>query len=211
MDGLIVDTEPLHQRALNLFMQSAGATHQFDTAEYGKIFTGRPIFDNAEYMRERFALTHTADEIINTHRTFFNELIADANNLAPMAGLPELLVWLVEHKYRIAIASSSRPEQVELIVRNMNLLESFHVLVGNDGTPKPKPLPDVYLRALEKLGARAEETLALEDSSSGVCAAHAAGLFVIAIPNEFTHNQDFSYADLVMKDLHQVQAYLSNL
>lgn len=211
LDGLIVDTEPLHMRALNALLHVAGADHQFDTTEYGHIFTGRPIFENAEYMRERFALPQTAEQIGDAHRALFNVLIADAENLEPMPGLHDLLLWLAREKYRVAIASSSRPEQVHLIVRNLNLLHHFEILVGNDGTLKPKPSPDVYLLALEKLGARAADTLALEDSSSGVRAAHAAGLFVIAIPNEFTQRQDFSKADVVMRDLVQVQTYLSNL
>ena len=210
LDGLIVDTEPLHQRAVNAFMQVAGADHQFDTAEYGKIFTGRPIFENAEYMRERFALPQTADQISEAHRALFNVLIADAENLEPMAGLHDLLLWLAHEKIRVAIASSSRPEQVHLIVRNLNLLHHFEIVVGNDGTLKPKPSPDVYLLALEKLGANPKETLALEDSYSGVRAAHDAGLFVIAVPNEFTQHQDFSKADLVMQNLSQVQNYLEN-
>jgi beta-phosphoglucomutase len=209
MDGLLVDTEPLHQRALNAFMQMAGMEHQFDRDEYGKIFTGRPVIENAEYMRERFSLVHTADEISQAHRTIFSELIADARNLLPMEGLQELLEWLDANNFQTAVASSSRPEHVELIVRNLGLLDSFRVLVGNDGTLKPKPAPDVYLLALEKLGAKPPETLALEDSISGVHAAHAAGLFVIAVPNEFTLHQDFSDADLVMQDLLQVKAFLS--
>jgi beta-phosphoglucomutase-like phosphatase (HAD superfamily) len=98
-----------------------------------------------------------------------------------------------------------------LVIRNLNLHSHFEALVGNDGTLKPKPSPDVYLLALEALGARAGDTLALEDSSSGVRAAHSAGLYVIAVPNAFTYQQDFSKADQVMQDLHQVQAFLASI
>ena len=210
LDGLIVDTEPLHQRALNAVLRVAGIEHQFDTLEYGQIFTGRPIFENSEYLRERFGLPQTSDQISDAHRALFNVLIADAENLDPMDGVEELLEWLAAEKFRLAIASSSRPEQVELIIRNLNLHPHFDAMVGNDGTLKPKPAPDVYLLALEQLGARADETLALEDSFSGVRAAHNAGLIVIAVPNEFTANQDFAMANLVMKDLTQVKSFLNS-
>lgn len=208
MDGLIVDTEPLHQRAFNAFMKIAGQDHQFETPEYGKIFTGRPVLDNAAYVRERFSLLHTADEISDAHRSIYNQLISDAQNLMAMPGLDELLAWLKENDFKTAVASSSRPEQVETIIRNMNLVDSFQFLIGNDGGLKPKPSPDVYLRALERLDARAQETIALEDSNSGVRAAHAAGIFVIAVPNEFTKHQEFPEADLVVEDLHQVKVFL---
>jgi beta-phosphoglucomutase len=209
LDGLIVDTEPLHQRAVNALLQLVGANHYFETAEYGEIFTGRSIFENAEYIRERFALPQTADQIRSAHHALFTILIADAENLEPMPGVQDLLGWLTNAAFRIGIASSSRPAQVELIIRNLNLHPHFEAIIGNDGTLKPNPAPDVYLLALEKLGANPNETLALEDSSSGVRAAHDAGLFVIAVPNVFTQHQDFSKANLVMRDLHQVQVFLN--
>lgn len=209
MDGLIVDTEPLHQRALNAFMRIAGAGHEFETTEYGQVFTGKPIQENAEYIRERFGLPQNALLISEAHRAMFNVLIADARNLEPMAGLAQLLEWLKNQQVRTAIASSSRPEQVELVARNLGIDHCFEQLVGNDGTLKPKPEPDVYLLALARLGADPGETLALEDSSSGVRAAHAAGLYVIAVPNEFTQHQDFTVADCVLPDLHRVREFLA--
>lgn len=208
LDGLIVDTEPLHQRAFNAMLQVAGADYQFDIAEYGSTFTGRAIFENSEYLRERFGLPQTVQQLGDAHRALFTVLIADAENLDPMLGLMELLAWLSANQYGVAIASSSRPEQVELIIRNLNLTHHFKAIVGNDGTLKPKPAPDVYTLALERLGVRADETLALEDSSSGVSAARNAGLDVIAVPNAFTLTQDFSKATHVMQDLHQVQQFL---
>lgn len=209
LDGLIVDTEPLHQRSVNALLQVAGADHYFETAEYGEIFTGRSIFENAEYMRERFSLPQTASQLTDAQHALFTVLIADPDNLEPMPGVQDLLDWLTHEKYRIGIASSSRPGQVELIVRNLNLHPHFAAIVGNDGSLKPKPAPDVYELALERLGANPVETLALEDSNSGVRAAHAAGLFVIAVPNVFTQHQDLSKANLVLGDLHHVHSFLS--
>lgn len=209
LDGLIVDTEPLHMRAINAFMKIARVEHQFDTAEYGEIFTGRPVIQNAEYMRERFGLPQTAEVISEAHRALFNVLIADPENLDPMPGVQQLIEWLLANEFRIGIASSSRPEQVNLIMQNINLHHHFSTIMGNDGTLKPKPSPDVYLLALQELGVRAEETLALEDSNPGVRAARNAGITVIAVPNEFTKQQDFSMANFVMKDLNEVREYLA--
>ncbi len=209
LDGLIVDTEPLHQRAFNSALQLAGAAYQFQNDEYGKIFTGRSVLENAEYVRERFALPQTAQQLANAHHALFTLLVADAENLEPMPGVLELLAWLTREQYRIGIASSSHPEQVQLIVRGLNLHMHFATILGNDGSLKPKPAPDVYLLALDKLNANPNETLALEDSGSGVRAAHAARLFVIAVPNEYTQQQDFTKADRVMNDLRQVQQFLA--
>ncbi len=208
LDGLIVDTEPLHQRAINTLLQLVGADYQFSLQEYGQVLTGRAVFENAEYLRERFALPQTAAQLTEAHRALFTVLIADASNLEPMPGLAPLLDALAASGLRLAIASSTRPEQVQLILRGLNLHEHFDAVVGNDGSLKPKPAPDVYLLALQQLGAKAETTLALEDSGSGVRAAQTAGLFVIAVPNAFTRNQDLSAANLIMENLDQVREFL---
>jgi HAD superfamily hydrolase (TIGR01509 family) len=209
LDGLMVDTEPLHQRALNLVLEACKAEYQFDRQEYGRLITGHTIFESAEYLRERFGLVQTAQEIAEGHRALFNVLIADAENIEAMPGLRELLAYLDARKIRAGIASSARPEQIPVILRGLNLHHSFGAVVGNDGTLKPKPAPDVYLRAIEQLHAVPAQTIALEDSPSGVRAAHAAGLYVIAVPNAFTVGQDFGPANLIANDLQHVQAWLA--
>lgn len=209
LDGLIVDTEPLHRRSFNHLMRFLHIEHQFSAQEYGTLFTGRSIFENAEYVRERYGLAQTAEQLTAAHSALFNLLIADAENLELMPGLPALLDALEASQVTMAIASSSRPEQIKLVVRGLNLHTHFAAMVGNDGTLKPKPAPDVYLRALEQLGAGPETTIALEDSNSGVRAARSAGLDVIAVPNEYTRNQDMTPATRVMANLDEVRKFLA--
>lgn len=208
LDGLMVDTEPLHRRAFNLVLAASGAAYEYGPAEYGRLITGNAIFENAEYIRERFALPQTAEEIANAHHALFSILIADAENLKPMPGLTELLEFVNSNGLRTAIASSSRPEQLRVILRGLNLVHAFDAVVGNDGSLKPKPAPDVYLLALQQLHADPSQTLALEDSTSGARAAQAAGLTVIAVPNEYTRGNDFSAADFVLANLLTVRDFL---
>jgi HAD superfamily hydrolase (TIGR01509 family) len=209
LDGLMVDTEPLYRRALNLILTACGANYQYDVPEYGKTITGHAIFEIAERIRERFGLAQNAREITEAHRALYNLLIADAENIRAMPGLTELLAYLAAQNLRTAIASSSRPEQIHTILRGLNLHHHFQAIGGNDGTLKPKPAPDVYLHVLEQLGANPAETLALEDSPSGVRAAQAAGLTAFAVPNEYTKMHDFSFADSVFDDLNAVRAFFA--
>jgi HAD superfamily hydrolase (TIGR01509 family) len=210
-DGLMVNSEPLHRRAFNMVLEACNADYAFDEKEYGERFSGVPVIENAEYIRERFALPQTAEALANGQRALFTILISDAENLEPMPGLVELIHHLHDsehHHFRIAIASSSFPAHLELILRGLNLVHQFDVVVGGDGKMRNKPAPDVYLRAIELIGANPAETLALEDSNSGVRAAKAAGLFVIAVPNVYTQGQNLSMADLQLSDLHQVRAFI---
>ncbi len=208
LDGLMIDTEPLHRRAFNAVLEVCNVDYQFGEQEYGELFTGISIIENAEYIRERFALPQTAEALANAQRALFALLIGDAENLEPMPGLGELLRYLKEHNFHIAVASGSHEGHVQLALRGLNLFHEFDAVVGSDGIMKHKPAPDVYLRALNLLGATPSETIALEDSSSGVRAAKAAGVFVIAVPNAYTRRQDLTHADLVVTDLHQVREFL---
>jgi HAD superfamily hydrolase (TIGR01509 family) len=209
LDGLIADTEPLHQRAFNLVLEAAGADYQIPIEEYGRLFTGRAIFENAEYVRERFALAASAEDIILAHDALFNLLLADANNIEPMPGLGELIAFLQSHNLKLAVASGSRPYQVAKMLRGLNLAETFPVSIGGDLDIRPKPFPDLYLKALNEIQAQPAETLAIEDSVVGVRAAQAANLFVIAVKNQFTQHQDLSEANLVTHSLIEVKDYLA--
>lgn len=210
LDGLMVDTEPLHRRAFNIVLEACGVNYQYDVEEYGRTMTGHVIFENAERLRERFGLAQTTQELAEGHRALFNLLIADAENIQAMPGLTELLAYLAAQDLRTAIASSSRPEQIHTILRGLNLRHTFQAIVGNDGTLKPKPAPDIYLRTLAQLGVNARDALALEDSASGVRAARAAGINVFVIPNAYTRMQDFAAADLVLPDLLRVREHLDS-
>lgn len=209
LDGLMADTEPLHRRAFNLVLRACGADYEYSADEYGRTFTGHVILENAEHLRERFGLPQTAHEIAAAQHGVYNLLIADAENIQAMPGLTELLAYLAAQNIRTAVASSARPEQIHTVLRGLNLHHSFATLVGNDGTLKPKPAPDVYLRAIAHLKANPAETLALEDSPSGVRAARAAGLTVFAVPNDYTKMQDFSIADATFPNLLAVREHLS--
>lgn len=207
----MVNSEPLHRRAFNMVLTACNVDHQFEEKEYGDLFSGIPVSENAEYLRERFSLPQTADVLAEGQRAMFAILISDAENLDPMPGLVELIQHLHDsdhHHFRTAIASSSFPSHLQLMLRGLNLMHEFDAVVGGDGKMRNKPAPDLYLRALELLGANGAETLALEDSNSGVRAAKTAGLFVIAVPNEYTLSQDLSTADLILPDLHQVRDFI---
>ncbi len=208
LDGLICDTEPLYQRATNMVLEATGAEQIFDAEEYGRLMTGRSVLINAEVLRERFALEASAQDLADAILALFNVLISDADNIEAMPGLEELLAYLKSQQARLAVASGSRPEHVDKMLRALNLVHTFAVVAGSDDSVERKPAPDIYLHALQRLGARASDSLAIEDSLSGVRAAQAAGIFVIAVKNKFTRTHDLSEADRVVNSLFEVKDFL---
>lgn len=195
LDGLMVDTEPLHQRAFNTLLKRHHIDYQFETEEYGRCFVGIPVIYNADYLIQRFDLRGTPQEIIVEREGIYEGLISDPKNLVAMHGVFNLLDDLQARGLPLAVASGSPRNQVLMILRGLGIIEKFGAIVAGDDVAKTKPAPDVYLRAAEKIGIAPTHCVALEDSATGVTAAKAAGLRAIAVPNQYTAHQDLSHAD----------------
>lgn len=195
LDGLMVDSEPLHQRAFNALLKRHGIAYQFETEEYGKCFVGIPVISNVDYLKERFGLRGEPQAIIAEREEIYEGLIAAPENLIGMPGLFNLLDELRARGLPLAVASGSPRVQVVTILRGMKIMERFRVVVAGDDVAQTKPAPDVYLRAAELLGIAPTQCVALEDSATGVTAAKTAGLRAIAVPNQFTAHQDLTHAD----------------
>ncbi len=195
-------------RATNLVLQATSADYQFEAAEYGRLLTGRSVFLNAEYLRERFALAADAQAIGQAILAIYTLLVSDAENIEPMPGLDALLKFLAAEDINLAVASGSRPEHVEKMLGAVNLTSTFPVVSSGGAGMQAKPAPDIYIKALNELHADPQYTIAIEDSYSGVRAAHAAGLAVIAVKNDFTRAHDLSEANYVAADLFEVKDYL---
>ncbi|MFF3214409.1 HAD family hydrolase [Streptomyces sp. NPDC002886] len=109
--------------------------------------------------------------------------------------------WLTQARdagLRCAVASSSHEEWVTSMLARVDRLDAFDVLAFGNEVPSPKPAPDVYLLALDRLGLDPGQTIAVEDTPHGAAAAQAAGLSCIAIPNPFADPARFTAANLVL-------------
>ncbi len=101
----------------------------------------------------------------------------------------------------VAVVSSSPYAWVGGHLERLGLLELVVTVVTRGDAPRSKPAPDLFLEGLRRLGAAPQDALAVEDSAPGVAAARAAGVRVLAVPNEITTGQDFSAADQVVETL----------
>jgi HAD superfamily hydrolase (TIGR01509 family) len=118
---------------------------------------------------------------------------------------PGVLDYLEEARRRglsTAIVSSSSRSWVDRHLARLERSEHFDDIVTADGdVSRAKPLPVLYLEALERLGVRSDEAVAFEDSPNGVRAAKAAGIFCVAVPNGVTASLGLDEADLVVASL----------
>jgi HAD superfamily hydrolase (TIGR01509 family) len=210
LDGLVVDSEPIHQRAFNVYLAQHGIDYQFEEDEYGRVFVGVPVRANAHYLVERFHLSFGPEELLAEREAIYEGMIKDPRNLTPMPGLYALLDELDLRGIFLGIASGSPRGQVETILQGMGIGARFRVVVAGSDVFKTKPAPDVYESAVEKLGVPKSSCIAVEDSVTGVISAKSAGLRVIAVPNRYTRRQDLSGADFQADNLEQVLPLVLN-
>jgi HAD superfamily hydrolase (TIGR01509 family) len=104
----------------------------------------------------------------------------------------------------LAVASGSHEEIIEMVVGHLGAGHCFELLVSSRELEHGKPFPDIYLETARRLRVAPEYCLAIEDAAIGVAAAKAAGMKVIAVPNRFTAQDDFSQADIVVKSLEDI-------
>jgi HAD superfamily hydrolase (TIGR01509 family) len=128
-----------------------------------------------------------------------------------MPGLYEFLAALKQRHIQWAVATSTPRKTAEDILEKIGVSERYQVLAAGDEVPNGKPAPDVYLFAAELLNKAPEQCLAVEDSSIGCRAAHAAGMMVVAIPNDQYMEEKFECADHIMTSLLDLSSRLDEM
>jgi HAD superfamily hydrolase (TIGR01509 family) len=198
MDGLLLDTETLWHAAEQELFARHGSTFtredqmqvigtSFDiTARYFAERLGWPLERGAELVDEMIALMH--DQV--------------RRQVDARPGARELVSELRRLRVPLALASNSPRFLVDDALATAGLAGAFEVIVTSDDVEHPKPAPDIYRLACDRLGVAASEAVALEDSASGVTAAKAAGLDCIAVP--MFAETDVSAADHVVDSLERL-------
>ena len=125
------------------------------------------------------------------------------NGVPVKKGLYNLLEYLSENGYKMAVASSTKTADVMKRLESTGVRKYFSAVIGGDKVKKSKPEPDIYLTACAAIGAAPPETYALEDSRNGLLAAHSAGLKPIMVPDLWQSDAEFDkilYAKLADLD-----------
>ena len=109
-------------------------------------------------------------------------------------------------EWPLGLASSSNRHVIDLVLELAGIADAFAVTVSSEEVGAGKPAPDVYLEAARRLGKEAPACVAIEDSTNGIRSAHAAGMAVIAVPNQdFPPESDaLELADVTVKSLTEV-------
>jgi HAD superfamily hydrolase (TIGR01509 family) len=194
MDGVIVDSEQVWDEVRQIYTREEGGTF---TEAATRAMMGMSSPEWSRYMSESLGVPGTPEKI--------NADIVE-RMLKRYSGDPPLIPGAVEAVRRIAanwplaIASSSNPELIEVVLRAAGVDALFKATVSSEEVARGKPAPDVYLEAARRLGVDPVRCAAVEDSQAGIRSAKAAGMFVVAVPNlHFPPRDDvLAQADVVL-------------
>ena len=177
MDGTLVDTEPYWIDAEFEIVDMHGGTWSHDHA---KALVGSDLLDSGAYIREHGGVDRTPTEIVEM---LLDRVVARVRAEVPWRpGARELLAEVRGASVHTALVTMSWRRFADEVV-NCLPTASFTTSVTGDEVARGKPHPEPYLRAAERLGVRADQCLAIEDSPTGVRSALAAGCRVIAVPH----------------------------
>ncbi|HWG55329.1 MAG TPA: HAD family phosphatase [Gaiellaceae bacterium] len=177
MDGVIVDTEQVWDEVREaLVRERGGRWHERAQAD----MMGMSSVEWSTYMHETLGLAESPqqinDEVVRRMLGRYEE------RLPLLPGAVEAVRRLAA-RWPLAIASSSNRPLIEAVLAGAGIADRFAATVSSEEVPRGKPSPDVYLEAARRLGVPPERCAAVEDSSNGLRAAHAAGMRVLALPN----------------------------
>lgn len=199
LDGLLLDTEPAYRTATDALLLEHGAT--VDDALWHSCI-GRPSIDAARVLVDQLRLAITAEEFIAARSVRMDEALRACE---PMPGARAFVASLSAAGIPIAIATSSTPHSyARKTERHGVWLGGASTVVTSADVTRGKPEPDCYLEAARRLGVSPGRCVAFEDAPSGVAAARAAGMFVVAVPSVGVDVEACAAADLVLATLEDV-------
>jgi HAD superfamily hydrolase (TIGR01509 family) len=179
MDGLMIDSEPLSQRAWQRALSDWGYTLTPET--YARVI-GITVRNALEIYKEVFGPDAPIDTIFVRKQQYFDEILAN-DGMVIKAGLLDLVDWLDGHGIARAVASSTSRPLLNQKLATAGLTGKFDVIASGDEVQHGKPAPDIFLLAAERLGIAPANCVVLEDSNAGIKAAQAAGMLPVMVPD----------------------------
>ncbi|QNH64090.1 HAD family hydrolase [Hymenobacter sediminicola] len=203
MDGVIVDTEPVHRYAYYRHFDELGIRVSDD--EYAE-FTGRSTKNVYQHLKDKHGLEHPVPDLVMGKREFFNRAFDEKPDLELLGGVRHLIEDLHQHGMQLVLASSASRSTIDRVMRRFALGPYFSHLVSGEDFPRSKPDPAIFEHAAVLSGAPRQQCVVIEDSTNGVAAAKAAGIYCIGYRSEHSLLQDLHLADLVVGHFSELTA-----
>lgn len=195
MDGVLIDSEPLHYASDKELLRELHITAPDD---YLDKFVGTTNPFMWSQILKEFELQNNIQEILCKQLELKFKLLEESDYV-PIHGIPELLQSLANHNIPMAVASSSSKVFIEAVLKKLNIIHYFTAYISGEEIERSKPEPDIFLKTADILQVNPKECIVIEDSKNRVIAAKRAGMKCAGYINPNSGNQDLSEANIIIK------------
>ncbi|MCA9008910.1 MAG: HAD family phosphatase [Planctomycetaceae bacterium] len=196
MDGLMLNTEDVFDLAGRRLLERRGL-EMTDVIRHSML--GRRPLDAFNALILHTGITDRIEDLMHETKELFEEIAA--HSLETMPGLHEVLQLAEAKNLPLAVATSSPRAYMTPLLERFELLHRFHFTLTAEDVTHGKPHPEIYQLAATRLNVLPSQMLVLEDSETGTRAAHAAGAYIVSVPNRHTVVGDFSMSRLRIDSL----------
>ena len=204
MDGVIIDSEPMHLRVEQQILAKQGITDT--TIEHLEKYQGSSDINMWQDLVEKHHLNYPAEKFVAAKKYLFNRTMEE-EGATPIPGALDLIErthQLRKQGVKTAIASSSERKFINCVVQSLGIDGKFDTIESGDELPQSKPDPAIYLQAAAHLMVDPKECVVLEDTENGARAAKAAGMYCIGFISPHSGQQDLSMCDEVVDDMKDI-------
>lgn len=201
MDGVIVDTEPLHRKAYFEMFDSYGI--KVSESLYDS-FTGKATARVCQELVRHFSLTCSVQELMAKKRERFKYLFDHDPDFDLIPGVLDLIKNYHQNGIKLVLASSASRNTINWVFERFDLDRYFIDKISGAELAASKPHPEIFLLAAQKASEAVENCMVIEDSTNGIKASHAAGIYCVAFKSAHTKNQDYTLADRVISDFKEI-------
>ena len=201
LDGVIINSEPVHQRLESEMF----AELNLDITEKDRAYlVGMSAVDMWKYIRKAYDMDIDPQELLKYGRKKYWDVLENTDDVKLIPGVLDLIRTLKKQGLVLLVASSATSITVNKVLEIFELGSWFEGTVGGDEVINSKPDPEIFLKAAALIDTNPAECLVIEDSTNGVLAAKGAGMKSIGLKNHQTVPQDLSKADWVVDDLRDI-------
>ena len=208
MDGLMLDTMPIYERA---WLDAGRALGYVPAESLHRQLQGRSSADCESILQRHYGNSFPIEEFRRNWRQRWDQLVT-AEGVAVLPGTEELLSELENAGGPLAIATSANDHETELSLRAAGLGDRIETVVTVDDVARGKPAPDVFLEGAHRLAVPPSQCLVLEDSDAGIQAAAAAGMPAIMVPDSNEPSDEARNTALrIVASLHEARPIVREL
>ena len=201
MDGVIVNSEPLHHKAYFKMFEEFNLDVSNSLYES---FTGKSTLAICKELCEIFDLNIKPENLVLSKRKHFKKIFDKDKTFQMINGALDLIQNYFNNNLTLVLASSASMTNINRIFKKFDLDKYFKAKISGADLKESKPNPEIFIRAANLSGFNKNECLVIEDSTNGVIAAKSAGIYCVGFNSANSKNQNYDLADLVISDLNKI-------